>query len=196
MFGRIQEHLRGNVVGYLALFVALSGTAYAVGDVNGRNTIGSRQLKPGAVHAADIAKGAVKPKHLGIPLGSDGAVIPDVAVGQGAEPHLLPAVQVNGGHLLITGAIQVTNPKPAGAPPGAAAQVTVRMLLDGSPIGSYQATVPDGQTQTIPVGLERAAASGFQEVDNLKPDIATAGADINVDGGAYGVLVGPGDPQP
>jgi hypothetical protein len=34
MAGRISEHLRSNLVGYLALFVALSGTAYAAATVD------------------------------------------------------------------------------------------------------------------------------------------------------------------
>jgi hypothetical protein len=45
---RIIGHLRGNVVGYVALFAALGGTSYAA--VN---------LQPGSVRSAAIARGAV-----------------------------------------------------------------------------------------------------------------------------------------
>jgi hypothetical protein len=45
---RIIGHLRGNAVGYVALFAALGGTSYAA--VN---------LKPGSVHSAAIARSAV-----------------------------------------------------------------------------------------------------------------------------------------
>jgi hypothetical protein len=45
---RIVGHLRGNAVGYVALFAALGGTSYAA--VN---------LKPGSVNSAAIARGAV-----------------------------------------------------------------------------------------------------------------------------------------
>jgi hypothetical protein len=45
---RIIGHLRGNAVGYVALFAALGGTSYAA--VN---------LKPGSVNSAAIARGAV-----------------------------------------------------------------------------------------------------------------------------------------
>jgi hypothetical protein len=35
---RIREHIRSNVVGYVAVFIALSGTAYAVdGPLPGQN---------------------------------------------------------------------------------------------------------------------------------------------------------------
>ena len=41
---RIAQHIRSNVVGYLALFVALSGTAYAIdGPLAGQNQVGSRR---------------------------------------------------------------------------------------------------------------------------------------------------------
>ena len=49
----IRGHMRANVVGYVALFVALSGTAYALGA----NTIGSRQIKNNAVKSIDLKDG-------------------------------------------------------------------------------------------------------------------------------------------
>jgi hypothetical protein len=54
---RIREHLRSNVVGYVALFCfAMVGTA---GALPGRNTVGSGDIKPGAVRDVDLAQGAV-----------------------------------------------------------------------------------------------------------------------------------------
>jgi hypothetical protein len=44
-----------NVVSLVALFVALGGSAYAVS----KNSVGTKQLKPKAVHTSDIANGAV-----------------------------------------------------------------------------------------------------------------------------------------
>lgn len=63
MSGRISEHLRGNAVGYLALFVALSGTAWAAhrigaGDIK-RNAVRTRHIKNGQVKTADLGAGAV-----------------------------------------------------------------------------------------------------------------------------------------
>jgi hypothetical protein len=48
--GRIAAHLRRNVVAYVALFVALSGTTYAA---VGRNSVGPKQLKTDAVRGPD-----------------------------------------------------------------------------------------------------------------------------------------------
>ena len=47
--GRIRAHLRGNVVGYLALFFALSlGTAWALAP----NSVTSRAIKTNAVKSS------------------------------------------------------------------------------------------------------------------------------------------------
>lgn len=46
------------VVAYLALFIALGGSAYAVGNL-GKNTVGPKQLKKSAVTTAKIKKEAV-----------------------------------------------------------------------------------------------------------------------------------------
>jgi hypothetical protein len=54
---RIGRHLRSNVVGYLALFVALTGTAVAI---PGHHNVKSKNLATGAVKSKAIAKDAVK----------------------------------------------------------------------------------------------------------------------------------------
>jgi hypothetical protein len=55
MHRRITRHIRSNVVGYLALFVALSGTAYAVdGPLPGQNQVGSADIINNDVQSADI----------------------------------------------------------------------------------------------------------------------------------------------
>ncbi len=51
----MREHFRSNIVGYVALFFALSGMAYALGA----NTVGSRQLKNDKVKSIDIGDGQV-----------------------------------------------------------------------------------------------------------------------------------------
>ncbi len=50
---RVLSHLRSNVVGYLALFVALSGTSYAAVALP-RNSVGPSQLKSNAVTSAKV----------------------------------------------------------------------------------------------------------------------------------------------
>lgn len=58
---RIHRHLQSNVVGYVALFVALSGTAIAL---PGKNKVDSNDLKRGAVKARALAKNAVKARAI------------------------------------------------------------------------------------------------------------------------------------
>jgi hypothetical protein len=61
MSARIHQHIRSNVVGYLALFVALSGTAYAVdGPLPGQNQVGSEDIINGEVKRDEIASDAVR----------------------------------------------------------------------------------------------------------------------------------------
>ena len=53
--GRISNHVRSNVVGYAALFIAMCGTAYAVdGPLPGQNQVGSGDIINGEVQTADI----------------------------------------------------------------------------------------------------------------------------------------------
>lgn len=53
--GRVGNHIRSNVVGYAALFVALSGTAYAVdGPLAGQNTVGERDIINDEIHSVDV----------------------------------------------------------------------------------------------------------------------------------------------
>src|SRR5579884_4108473 len=49
----LTRHLRSNLVAYLALFVALGGTGYAAANLPA-NSVGSRQLKNGAVTAKKL----------------------------------------------------------------------------------------------------------------------------------------------
>ncbi len=53
----LSQHLRSNVVGYLALFIALSAGAYAAGLP--KNSVKSKQIKDGQVKAADLAADSV-----------------------------------------------------------------------------------------------------------------------------------------
>jgi hypothetical protein len=53
----VVRHMRAHAVAYVALFVALGGTSYAAGL--GKNTVGTTQLKAGAVNTPDIHGNAV-----------------------------------------------------------------------------------------------------------------------------------------
>ncbi|GAB4008082.1 hypothetical protein [Nocardioides ultimimeridianus] len=57
------RHIRDNVVGYLALVIALSGASYAVTALP-RGSVGTAQLKNGAVTTAKIHDHAVTPRKM------------------------------------------------------------------------------------------------------------------------------------
>jgi hypothetical protein len=60
MSHRIRMHIRSNVIGYVALFVALSGVAYADdGPLAGQNTVGSADIIKAEVYNSDIRSEAV-----------------------------------------------------------------------------------------------------------------------------------------
>ena len=75
MLSRVVKHLRHNVVAYVALFFAISGTAVAVGLP--RNSVNSRHIVDGGVRRADVANNAINAarvrdveRSVSIPLGS------------------------------------------------------------------------------------------------------------------------------
>jgi hypothetical protein len=55
LLGKLHRHVRANAVAYLALFVALSGTAVAAGGL-ARNSVGTIQLKTHAVTGRKVAR--------------------------------------------------------------------------------------------------------------------------------------------
>jgi trimeric autotransporter adhesin len=59
----VRDHIRSNVVGYVVLFFALSGTAYAT-HPGGANTISSGDMIDGQVRSLDLGDGEVKNDEL------------------------------------------------------------------------------------------------------------------------------------
>jgi hypothetical protein len=57
---RVRDHIRSHVIGYVALFVALSGVAYANdGPLAGQNTVGSADIINGEVYNQDVQANAI-----------------------------------------------------------------------------------------------------------------------------------------
>lgn len=58
MIAKTLRHLRSNAIAYAALFVALSGTAYAATQLP-KNSVGAKQLKKQSVNAAKVKKNSL-----------------------------------------------------------------------------------------------------------------------------------------
>ena len=92
---KLINHIRGQAVAYVALFVASTGTAVAAGQLPG-NSVGSAQLKRGAVTAAKVKPGSLLARdfrrgelHLRVgPIGRVGAQGVPGATGPQGTPGL------------------------------------------------------------------------------------------------------------
>ena len=60
---RLLAHVRGQAVAYLALFVALGGTSYAALSLPA-NSVGTKQIRNGAVTSKKVANGSITPNKL------------------------------------------------------------------------------------------------------------------------------------
>jgi len=60
---RLLHHIRSNVIGYAALFIALGGTSYAAVAIPA-GSVGTLQLRNGAVTGRKLAKNAVSAANL------------------------------------------------------------------------------------------------------------------------------------
>lgn len=77
MPARFHAHVRANVVGYLALFVALGGTSFAAAAVDFQpNSVGTAQLKKNAVISSKVKDGSLVGRDFrrgSLPAGRRGA---------------------------------------------------------------------------------------------------------------------------
>jgi hypothetical protein len=94
---RLTDHLRANVIGYLALFVALGGTGYAALSIP-RNSVGTRQLRNGAITPVKLGKGIAGSVRAWAIVGPDGKVIAG-----GGRPRVLTGVVPDGGYTIEWG---------------------------------------------------------------------------------------------
>jgi hypothetical protein len=106
MGARIYRHFRSNVVGYVAVFIALSGTAYAVdGPLPGQNQVGSEDIINGEVKNAElgtdavasgkIQDGQVKNADLSIGASSSNTIADGGILGLDIHNDTLTGAQVN-----------------------------------------------------------------------------------------------------
>lgn len=96
MANRVFQHLRRNLVAYLALFVALSSTGYAASaKLLPKNSVGSAQVINGSLLKSDLGKktvaalrGARGPQGLSGPTGTQGLTGPQGPPGPQGSPGL------------------------------------------------------------------------------------------------------------
>jgi hypothetical protein len=75
----ISNHIRSNVIGYIALFLfAMGGSAYALdGPLPGQNQVGSEDIINGEVKTLDIGTGEVKNGDIGVSEVKANSIAPD-----------------------------------------------------------------------------------------------------------------------
>jgi hypothetical protein len=172
---RFARHARANLVGYVALFVALSSTGYAASEkLLPRNSVGTAQVINGSLQANDLSKKAVG--GLRGAKGAPGAVGPQGPAGpQGAAG--------------VQGAPGAVGPKgptgPAGAPNPNADNSDKLDNLDSLDFLRSNATAGGDLTGSYPNPFVTANAIGTSEVTNSSltgDDVASngmTGADLD-----------------
>lgn len=122
----IATHLRGNVVGYVALFVALSGTAWAVATVGPRqikeNAVRSKHIKAGQVTASDLAAAAVTSSAIGPGAVGSTSVLDNALTGADLQDQSLNGAEIQPGSL---SGFHIQNGSLAAADLGLTAQASV-----------------------------------------------------------------------
>ena len=165
MLHRVIAHICRQPVAYIALFVALGGTSYAVVRLPA-NSVGAKQIKPNAVAtsevkdasllAADFALGQVPAGPRG-PTGTNGATGPAGPAGPAGAP----------GAQGPAGAQGLAGPK---GPAGTAAAIstveaTAHSATDSEAFKSKLARCPEG-SQVVAAGAHILTATGGSGVDN------------------------------
>jgi hypothetical protein len=147
---RVGDHIRGHVVGYIALFVALSGgVAYAQ---LGR-TITSSEIKNDTIRAAD----------LNYPVGGDAVTTNKVVAVTGSFrtiSHTTLSVNDKGGLGVAQAAVEISNDS------GTPADVQIRLQHQGhaAHTATFTETVPAGAMVTVPATFVCKLPAGKQTI--------------------------------
>ena len=147
MTGRFQPGY-ADVVGTLALLVAMSGTAYAAHALP-KHSVGSAQLEPGAVTSSKIKNGQVKSTDV-----ADGSLTSaDVADGS------LTSADVADHSLALVDVVRVDATVAVSVNLGGDSCSTLDLAVPGAEVGQLVMLLP---TQTVPVVFSppRVSAAG------------------------------------
>lgn len=93
MSGRIYAHIRGNVVGYVAVFLALTGVTWAA--TAPRNSVGTKAIKKGAVKTKKIASGAVTEPKIAADAVTGAQIAPDAVSSASVAPDSLTGANID-----------------------------------------------------------------------------------------------------
>jgi hypothetical protein len=149
MPGRIGNHIRGNAVGYVALFAALGGTSYA-----------AVSLSPGSVNTRALANGAVTHSKLALhSVGDNNLVKHSLTMADFKAGALAPILKGVNGRDGANGATGPSGPggaTGAGGPPGPAGPMgpaghdgSASIVMAARNTGSV--TAPHGSSTDIPL---------------------------------------------
>ena len=141
MLSRIVGHIRGNIVGYIALFAALGGTSYAAVSL-APGSVTSTALHNGAVTNAKLAKNSVGSKNVK----RHSLIASDFAPGA-----VIAAINGKNGANGSSGINGLTGPQGPQGPQGTAGAngnsgLAVTATQPGGPV-----TAPHGATTNVPL---------------------------------------------
>lgn len=139
--GKLGAHIRANVVGYVALFIALGGTSYAAIKLPA-NSVGTRQVKNSAITSAKVRNGTLRPQDFASGTARRGVRGPEGPPGPaGGVAGTLPSGKTLRGRWSVAG----------GNPDGAAGDIVSDSL-------SFGAQLPSAPTRVFVFGASPGGA--------------------------------------
>jgi hypothetical protein len=196
--GRVRTHLRNNVYGLIAVFIALGGTSYAVSKLP-KNSVGAKQIKANGVRTAEIQDGAVQSADVGNGSLTGGDVQDGSLTGGDVQDGSLGSGDVGddgltGGDISdgSVGSPEVEGLRGGDVVPGTflGGNVTVQFEQAANPLAdnestSYGVHCPAGQTAIGGGFRGDVTDSEFTETASSRPVISTDNSGAPVDNGTF-----------